>query len=341
MSLPRYQIIVRDKGGNELGEFTEWRSLRFSDKVNDYGSCQFEVPVTSSELESLVSMRRYETVIKKNGQVVWAGEQSNRFGNLEANSPNWITIISHTYFEMLNSMYTSPFIRYEQVDQGEILKELVDDFQAKTGGDLGFTFGDYITGVLRDREYSNQNIMDAFVNMSNVINGPDFYITDDKQINIIPRRGIDRSKHTVLEWGINIERVFIDENFSNPCNEAIILGAGFGSEQAVVSYLDSGARGIYGLRQQRSSEIDVSSVDTLNARAEALVRKFKQPLVTIDIRQLAGTRPSFGSVRLGDIIRVKVREGIYNINDRYRIYGYEVFINQNRKEEISYILAKI
>lgn len=339
--LPQYQIVVRDKQGNELGEFTDWRGLSFSDHVNNYGTAEFQVPLSSQNLLELVALRQYETLIKRNGAIIWAGEQADRFGTLEVNSANWITIVSHSFLEMFNSAYTAPYVRYEGVDEGQIIKNLVDDFQALTGGDHGFTFGTYLTGVLRDREYSNQNIMEAIINLTELINGADVYITFDKEINVVSHQGVDKSRHTILEWGTNIESVTVNESFTNPCNEAIVLGAGFGAEQLVSTYTDTDFRDIYGLRQQRASEIDVSIEDTLDAKAEALVRKFKQPLITIDLKQLASTTPVLGTISMGDTIKVKIDEGIFDINNKFRVYSRNVSVDDNGKESISYVIGQI
>lgn len=336
-----YQIVIRDKQGNILGEFTEWKGLQFSDQLNDYGSCRFKVPVTSVELQNLVSLRRYEVLVKRNGTTVWSGEQVARYGELKANSPQYLTIESYTFLEMLNSRYTDSFIRYDNTDQGAILKDLVDTSQAKTEGDLGFTFGTVETTVSRDREYSNYNIMDAFINMSKVINGPDFYITHDKQINIVARKGIDKSKQVILEWKTNLESVMIDEDFVNPANQAILLGSGFGGSQLTSTATDTSARAVYKLRQQRASEIDVSEPDTLFAKAQAIVRKYKQPLLKLTVNQLPETVPSFGTISLGDTITIRIREGVYNISNKFRVYGYEVRVDDDNKESISYLVGMI
>lgn len=339
--MDNYQIIVRDKNNNLLGEFTEWESLSFSEKLNGYGECVIKIPVTSRELAQLVSMRRYETLVYKNGSIIWSGEQSNRNAPIEKNSPNWVSVISYSFLEGLIHMYTPSYVRYDQIDEGAILKDLVDVFQAQTGADLGYTFGSYLTGTLRDREYNTYNIYDAFENMSNVINGPDFYITHDKQINIVKHKGVDRSKQVVLEWGTNIESITIDENFSNPATQTILLGAGFGSEQMRSVVTDTSARSVYGLRQQRSSEIDVSIQSTLDAKAQALLNKYKSPLVTVDLKQTPTTNPKFGTILLGDTIRLKVNKGIYNINNNFRVYGYNIDVDKNQTESISYILGSI
>lgn len=335
-----YQIIVRNKAGDELGEITQWTNLSFTENLNNYGVCRFLVPVTSPEL-SLISLRRNEVLVKRNGITVWAGELAARYGELAANSPDYIEIVSYTFMEMLNAMYTSTYVRYDNVDQGEILKELVDDFQAQTGANLGFTFNSYLTGTLRDREYTNQNIYEAYVNMTNVLGGPDLIFHQDKSIDIVPKRGVDRSKQIFFDWDVNLMRVRIEENFSNPCNQALMLGAGFGSEQLVLTVTDTPSRNIYGLRVQRSSEIDVSEVDTLTAKGQELVRINKQPLVKINMVQLPTTIPTFGSLQVGDTVSARIKHGIYNINNKYRIYGYEVQIGEVEQEEVSYLIANV
>lgn len=336
---PTYQIIVKDKEGNIIGEFTEWFNLRFSDRHNNYGECTFEVPVSSEELTTLSSLRRYEVFILRNGFTVWSGQQANRYVNIQANSPQMVTITCFTFFEMLNSRFTETYVRYDATDQGEILKDLVDTSQALEDGDFGFTFAPIPATMNRDREYATYNIMEAFINMSNVINGPDFWIDHDKVIHIVPYRGIDKSPTVVLEWGVNILNADIQENFATPANEAIVLGSGFGSSQEIGGYTDESAREIYGLRQQRVSETDVSEVDTLNDKGEAVVNMYKQALVTIDFSQIPNTTPEFGSISIGDSVRVRIQEGIYDINNVFRIYGYTVAIGETGEENISYLIA--
>lgn len=336
-----YQIVARNKAGEELGEFTEWSNLRFSEKLNNYGTCSFDVPVTSSELSYLLSMRRYETIIKRNGSIVWSGEQASRHGTLQVNDPNNLTITSYTFLEMLNSALTPSYVRYEATDEGAILKALVDTFQAQTEADMGFTFGDYLTSTDRSREYFTDNIMEAFINMSQVLGGPDFLISHDKVITIKPRIGIDKSAQNILEWGTNIDRVSVQESFANPCTQAVLLGAGLGSSQLRSVQTDTSARGVYGLRQQRDSEIDVSIQDTLDAKALAVLRKYKQPLTTLQLYQLPNTNPSFGAISLGDSIGIRIQEGVFDINSAYRVYGREVIIGKDGEEEISYLVSTI
>lgn len=338
---PIYQILVRDKEGNILGEISGFQNLKFSEKHNNWGECTFELPATSEELAQLVALRRYETLVLRNGSIVWSGEQATRSGRLMANSPQLIKVTSYTFLEMLAHANTPAYVRYDNIDQGLILKDLVDDFQAQTEANLGFTFASITNTVSRDREYYRYKISDAFINMSNVIDGPDFYIDHDKVIHIVPFRGVDKSTQVIFEYGVNTLEAGISEDFSTPSNQAIVLGAGLGSEQVEGEYTDTSMREVYKLRQQVISEVDVSETDNLDAKAEAYVRKYKNSLDTIDIIQIPNSSPTFGTILIGDSIRIKINEGIYNINNIFRVYGYDVAVGQDGDEVISYLVSQI
>ena len=200
--------------------------------------------------------------------MVWSGEQANADITLQANNANLITVTCFTYIEMLNARYTPEYIRYEAEDQANILKELVDDSQAKTDGDLGFTFASITPTKDRDREYKLDNIMEAFINMSNVIDGIDFWVDKDKVIHFAEERGTDKSNLYSLQWGVNIETLRITDNFSSPANTVYAIGSSDGVTQLVESYADIQTRGIYKLREQTLSAIDVSESDTLLGKAQ-------------------------------------------------------------------------
>lgn len=338
---PIYTIVVKDKEGTTIGEFNDWLNLRFSDRANNYGICSFDIPVTSQELITLTSLRRYDIFIQKNGTTVWSGEQANRSVKLEANSPQLLTLTCFTFFEMLNARFSPPYVRYDETDQSEILWTEVDESQGQTDGDLGFTLAELEETVDRDREYFNQNLMEAFINMSNNINGPDFWVDHDKGIHFKETRGVDKSTQIVFEYNVNIFEANVDENFATPGNQAIVLGAGFGSEQLVIVVTDTQARETYKLRQQLISEIDVSEATTLGNKGSAIVTKYRSPILTVNFSQVPNSLPLFGTIQIGDTVRLKINQGIYNINDKYRIYGYEVTIGSEGEEYVSYLVAQI
>lgn len=337
---PEYQIVVKDKEMNVIGEFTQWKNLKYGDKLNDYGEASFDVPVTSPELQTLLAQRVYDIYIVRNGAVVWAGEEANTNTTLNTDDPNLFTVSCLTFIEQWNQRLTPIDVRYESTDQGQILKALVDDSQDLPDGDFGATFADIEPTMPRDREYFSEYILQAFINMSNDINGIDFWEDVDKVIHIVPYRGIDQSSQYVFEFGVNLITPQITGDFSSPANSVRALGAGFGVAQTIAEYTDTTARGVYKLRQQKISEIDVSEVATLTDKAANVVRTRGTLLTTVTINQVPNTAPTFGSVGLGDSVTTRAKKGVININNVFRIYGYQVTIGETGEENIAYTISQ-
>lgn len=339
LATPKYQIIVKDKEGNVIGEFSDFFNLSFSDALNNYAQASFDIPVTSSDATKLISLRRFEVDIVRNGVVVWSGEQANADFTARANDPNLITITCYTYIEMLNARYTLPYVRYDATDQAEILKGLVDESQARDDGDFGFTFSDITPTKDRDREYKLDNIMESFINMSNVIDGVDFWIDKNKVIHFASERGSDKSNQYGLEYGVNVQEMRITDNFSSPANTAFAIGSTDGIDQLIESYADVTTRRTYKLREQTVSAIDVSEEDTLIGKAQDLVNKNKNQVRTVKVIQLPNTLPTLDKVFIGDALNVRFKKGRYDIDSGFRILGYECKIGNVGEETISWILA--
>lgn len=249
-NMVKYRITVRDSDNTQLGEFGIFRNLKFGKRLNNYGQCSFEVPVSDSRTNSLVALRQYSVWIYREEDgasiLVWSGEQATRKGTLDSKKNNWATIICFTWFEQLSNRFTGAIRNFSQIDQAEIAMTLIDETQAQTNGDLGITEGDIVPTFLRDRSYYNQNILDAIINLTNVIGGFDFEITDDKVFNADSIIGTDLTDNIVLEYGHNITSADITEDFSNPASRAIVLGeikngiyaiADFGATPATSNYL--------------------------------------------------------------------------------------------------------
>lgn len=340
MSDIHHQIIVKDKSGSTVGQFSDWFSLRFSDQINYFGECSFQVPVTSRDAENLIALRLYEIDITEDGVVVWSGEQANADVILSANSPEMINITCYTYPEMLNARVTDEYIRFDQVDQAQILKSIIDISQAETDGDFGFTFATIVPTMLRDREYRKDNIFESMVNMSNVINGIDFWIDNNKVIHFgAPRRGEDKSNQFGFEHGINVREMRISDNFSTPANRVFAIGSTDGFTPFIRSYTDATTRAIYKLREQTISAIDVSEEATLIAKAQELVTTNKNQRRTIRISQMPNTTPKLSQVDLGDYLRAKVNKGRYDISFPFRLLGYECVVGEVGESYIDWILS--
>lgn len=341
INAPKHQIIVKDKSGVIIGEFSDWFSLKFSDKINGYGEASFAVPIDSVDAVKLISLRRYEIDIVEDGVIIWSGEQVNAEVTLVADSPNLVTITCYTYFEMLNARYTPEHIRFEPaLDQALILKALVDYSQGKPDGDLGFSFANITQTMDRVREYKLDNIMESFVNMSNVIKGIDFWIDSNKVIHFgTPRRGSNKSNQFSFEWGVNVKSMKITDNFSSPANTAYAIGASDGETPKIAPFTDTGARATYKLREQTVSAIDVIEDVTLVGKAEDLVNSNKRQKRTIHVTQIPNTIPRLKDLSIGDSLTAKVKKGRYDIGTPFRILGYECAVGDVGESNVSWILT--
>ncbi len=339
--MTEYKIVVKDGSGNKLGEFAQFRGLKFGSRLNNYGTCTFQVPVSDSKISSLIALRRYTVHIYRDGSLVWAGEQAIRSGALDSKGDNWVTIQCFDWFEQLLSRYTDGDDRiFTAVDAGEIAWTLIDESQAFTHGDYGITMGTIETTMDRDRTYKNQNIGQAIIDLSNVLNGFDFEINTSKVFNVYDFQGVDRTNSVILEYGVNVSAVRIVEDFSKPVNKAIILGdSGDYTDPLRVERENTTDEGLYKIREALSNEMTVIEIATLEEKGDALLRKYGSVLVKLSLTIVRNT-VTIDELALGDLVRIKIQSGIYDIDESYRVFEWSVSYDENNVETLDLVLAK-
>lgn len=214
-----------------------------------------------------------------------------------------------------------------------------DDDEAN--GSFGITEGTIEATVNRDRNYFNQNIMEAIINLSNVISGFDFEITNNKVFNVYVVKGEDKTEDVILEYGVNIARVRVFEDFAKPANRAIILGQSTDvTNQLIrVERNDTTLQDTYKIREGLLSEMDVSETETMNDKGDALIRKYGGPLFDIDVDLASVLEPNITQFALGDSILLIIENGIYAIRSEYRVFEWEITYNDNNVEKLSLVLG--
>lgn len=333
----QYRIVVHDGNDVPLGEFTTYRNLTLGKRLNNYGRCSFEIPASDVKASDLVALRVYQVYIYRDGVLFWGGEQAIRDGNLDDKGNNWCTITCFTWFEQLMSRYTAALVNYVGIDAAQIAWDLIDTTQGAS--DFGITEGTLEATQNRDRTYSNDKIGELIINLSNVINGFDFEITDSKIFNASAMIGVDRT-NLVLEYGRNMQSCQINEDASSLTNRAIVIGnSGDFSSPIRVDRDDAGSQTTYKLREGLTNEMDVSEQQTLEDKGDALLRKKGLPLFKISFRQIPSSFPTIADFALGDLITVKVKSGIYDINRTFRVYEWNVRVTKLDTEEVDLVLG--
>lgn len=226
-------------------------------------------------------------------------------------------------------------------DAGAIAWDLIETSQLKTNGNLGITEGTIATTQDRTRTYNNQNIMEAIINLSDVIGGFDFEITDDRVFNVYTVKGTDLTESLILEYGRNLQNATIDEDFTTPCNNAIVLGeVTDATELTRVDRPDSTTQIKYKLREMVLSADNVVDSDTLNSKGDAMLYKYQEPLIKVTFEVMRGTI-NVTQFSLGDLIRLIIKKGIYNIDSDYRIFEWSVNYKDDNTEKLSLVLGEL
>lgn len=336
-----YRILVKDSSGNLVGEFDKFRNLKFGKKLNNYGTCSFDIPAGDDKNSSLVSLRIYTVWVYVDGTLVWAGEQAFRGGVLDEKGNNWSTIHCFTWLEQLRHRYTGAERAFTDTDAGQIAWTLIDETQNDGSyGDFGITQGTIEATIDRDRTYYNQNILEAITNLSDVLSGFDFEITDNRVFNVYGAMGENKISSIRLEYGHNVKSAKIEEDFIVPVNRAIVLGQAVGATTLTrVVRNDTDLQVLYKLRESRLSETDVSSTATLQDKGDAAIRKYGTALLKVDM-ELASNAPRVDEFDVGDALTLVIKSGIYNIEEQYRVFEWQMSLDKQNKEHLSLLLGK-
>ena len=340
-----YRIQVRTSAGVIIGEFDTFKELTFGKRLNNYGAANFKVPVDNLKASSLIALRRYCIYIYQVTDLattlVWAGEQALREGRLDDRGSNWVTVYAYTWLERLNNRFTVAERVFAATDQGRIAMTMIDETQADTDGDIGIVEGTIEETLDRDIVFNNQNVLDGIIKLSDTLNGFDFELTDSKIFNVYVLKGVDRTAQILLEYGVNIISCHITEDFTNPASRAIVTGEEYGgTDLSRVEQEGSEALELYGLREYMYSETDVVSDTSLSDRGLAILRKYGVPVIKIEC-QIKKSSISVTDFDLGDLIRIKIKNGIYDIDQDYRIYEWTVTYNDDNTETLNLVLSTL
>jgi hypothetical protein len=254
--------------------------------------------------------------------------------------------ISATDNLRLATAFTRAFAEQIGVDQSEIMALLMEAGDAtaaeKAAGVLGHGIirGALAASVLRDRTYYDlTNIWEALVNMSQVIDGPDFELEpldrDDGvfgQLNTYyPKQGIDRSGSVALEYGVgatNASGFGWQPSGEQLCNRFICAGETPEESPTTPAWLSENleSQRLYGIYEGNEVDTEVSEVPTLKEKADNVVATRAFPLDFVTVQPALqeadrdevefGVPPRFGPPTdpdadfwLGDTLGIIAREG--------------------------------
>jgi len=337
--MAEYKYLLLNAAGDTLGELPA-ANRDFKVYLNLPGSASFDVGLkyeklgTQQLVDSIDPWRTYLKVMRDT-RAMFGGEIQFPKSVLNASTQK-ITCPAIGYQALFEDRLTADSITYTGIDQGAIAWALINDSQTKAHGDFGITQGTITTGILRDRTYESKNIKEAIEELAACEDGFDFCIEADKVFQVFyPMRGTQLGNF-VFEYGKNI--IEVTEDLLKPINMAFVLGAGEGENMLRTTVSDAASISLYQNRETLLSLKDVSEQDTLVERGQDFINENALPKKLIGLKVNAENDPELGSYWLGDKICVKVDCGRMQIDGYRRIYGIEVNIDDDGKEDVTVIV---
>ncbi len=224
---------------------------------------------------------------------------------------------------------------YSAEEATEIARDMLDETQT-VYGDYGVINGpeQYNTGVDRDRNYIDQNIKDALLNLTDLIDGNfDFAFTYDRKFNTYAMQGTYRP-NLKLTYPYNIKSISTPKTALNLYNYTIGLGSGFGEETVRSEVSDVDSRLNYGTRMRQVTFNSVEDQTVLDQNTMAENAKTKDLLILPKLT-VTGDFLDLNTVWVGDRIPVEVQgHPSLPLNDIYRIEQLSVTLDENDAEDI-------
>lgn len=227
---------------------------------------------------------------------------------------------------------------YRQTDAAEIARDLIAETQAVMG-DFGITNGiSEDTGVLRERNYIDQNVKDGIINLTNLIDGSfDFKFLADRTFETYTSMGAIRD-NLKFTYPYNIKSVTVPRTALNLYNYVIALGSGFGEETIRSEAGDTASRLNYGTRQKILSFNSISVQETLDQQAvsEVLIRK---DIVMLPKLKVSGEFCDLNAVWVGDRIPVSTQGyASLQLDGIFRIEQISCSLDENDAEDIDLVV---
>jgi len=337
-----WMIGIYSPAGVLIEELPLARDKEFELRLNNWGVARFVLDsLDPSVNKDVLHVQRNEVRIRFGQLTVWAGVLAswrlNQEGDITCLAYSWEWLLTKFFLEVGDDSVDTG---YTNEDIGDIITDLIDTHQAKTGGDFGLIPGTIQTSrnATRTDYKALASVWDMIKNLTNVRDGVDFSISPNKEFNVFyPRRGQDRPG-VVLDFPGNIKSFRYEEDGIEMVTKLFVKGDGLDDAAVIASATDAQQVAVYGLLHD-SRVYSSSNPDVLEEFGRGLLRERNKPQVIIDdIVFESGIEgsPTFTEFGIGDTIRVAISSGdVLNINRKFRVERMTYTIDDQGALDIS------
>jgi hypothetical protein len=225
------------------------------------------------------------------------------------------------------------------VDQATIVRNLVSNMQAQTGGNLGIKFyvGDVdtwaTTGVARTVEFKDgQSVNSCLSRLGNMENGFDLEVDENLLLKLhYPQMGSDNGE--VLDLGGTVSRATRTLNMDKYGN--FIRQSGADEIVAVNKFSDNLEEAPEGRWDLQFGDIDLKTNDMVEKTAASKLAQSQQLLPTYRLTMAAGAWRGPEHVWLGDTVTAVVKSGRVSDVLKLRVYDLDIEVDINDNETVT------
>lgn len=331
--------------GSQVGDITKlMQNRRFALTRNAGEELSFTMSLTAFEeycadlgavpqavLEAYVTDIR----VKRNGSYYFGVHVVDMAYNLEEGGIS-VEVRATGFLDLFADRYVTK--TYTNVERVAIALDLIATTQA---GDPTNDFGvdpgtqQYSTGLLSAREYADQNVRDALINLTNLSDGNfDFRFNYDRSIETFGQIGSDRPDNK-FSYPYNIKSGKIAHTATNLWNYIIGIGSGFGEEALRTETADAVSRGNYKTRQKIISFNSITEQQTLDENTYAYLQKVKD-ILELPTFNVSGALADLSVLGVGDRVPIEVvGHSALPLEGNYRIEKLSVDLDENDAENIA------
>ena len=241
---------------------------------------------------------------------------------------------------------------FAAADQFQIVRDLVDEMQKNTYGDLGIQVTTGSSGVNRTRKFEASErwrFGDALNGIAGQSDGFDYTMKASGSVaaGIVPTLTLanrlgGNSNNWVLQLGKNCESLSYTEDATSMANAYTVLGNGNSDERPLYTAKNAGSLNTYPqFDEVRNAESDDTETANLKTEAYAYLAAYQTPVRTAVIR-IKPDDPDikFGAVEVGDSVRFIASYGWLEFDELFRIMQMNITIDQNGKENVVVTLTQ-
>lgn len=312
--------IVYDNAGVRAA-LPQWSDLTFHQSIGAPDTLVFNMPGDEEVVNDLIE-RETDLLLYRKEDETTAAVKKQRFRLLELNDDldeaYTVGAGAASYEQLLASRYLHIATTYTDEEQAQIVWQLIQYTQGLSQGALGITAGTLdsvastITGdvtITRIRHYDVEDEIGKLIwDLSNVINGFDWWIDADLKVNVVtPRR--TRAIATPLEYQSNVKK--LSRRSTSGTYRNFVSTRGDDSTEWV-SLLKAGSSGRWEMSRVYN---DVREQATVADKAAQLLDDLGDPRASFVATLSPGAWGTELDLELGDVLPLRARRGRLSITD--------------------------